>query len=355
VRPVEALAAGLAACAPALAAAGCGTADDDGLPRVVVSARSYFVNAPILLAEAEGFFEEEGVDVEIVESPGGSTTQMLPALTAGKVDVVAGSPTIGFLSAMAQGARVRFVVDRGRWRTEPCSYGAVVARRDLVRSGAVRSVADLGGRRVALHSNVIDRYTYETALSQAGLALDSVIDVQVPVQSVLDALNRGAVDAASVIEPWLTHAVAAGHEIVLSAGDVTPNAQLGVLTFGPRLLDEEPELGRRFIRGYLRGVARYREGKTSRNLEVLERLTGMERDFLARICWPPMEADGRIEPEGIVAFQRWAVRSGLLDRVVPESGFWDPRFVEAAAADAPGGAVADAPAAEPAPAARPGS
>ncbi|HEY7529084.1 MAG TPA: ABC transporter substrate-binding protein [Gemmatimonadota bacterium] len=319
-----------AGCLTTLLAAGCASGDAEGRPRVVVSARTYFVNAPILLAQAEGYFEEEGIDVRIVESPGGSTTQMLPALTAGRVDVVAGSPTIGFLSAMAQGARVRFVVDRGRWRSEPCSYGAIVARRDLVRSGAVRSVADLGGRRVALHSNVLDRYTYETALRKAGLAPDSVEDVQVPPPSVLDALDRGAVDAASIIEPWLTHTLAAGHEIVLSAGEVTPNAQLGVLTFGPRLLDREPDLGRRFIRGYLRGVARYAEGKTARNLDVLERVTGMERDFLARICWPPFQADGRIDSDGIVAFQRWAVEQGLLDEVVPESGFWDPRFVDAA-------------------------
>ena len=319
----------------ALALGGCGSAGDEGRPRIRVSARPYFVNAPILLADAEGFFAEEGLAVEIVEAPGGSSTQVLPALTAGRVDVIAGSVTLGILSAIAQGARVRFVADRGRLDAEPCSYAAIVARGELVRNGAVRSVADLGGRRVALHSNVMDRYVYETALSQAGLAADSVGDVNVPQPSVLDALDRGAVDAASTIEPWLTHALDAGHEIVVPVGRVLPDFQFGALTFGPRLLDEEPELGRRFIRAYLRGVERYREGKTPRNLDVLEARTGMDREFLERICWPTFQPDGRIEPRGIAAFQRWGVRKGLLDRVVPASAFWDPRFVDGVARGAP--------------------
>jgi NitT/TauT family transport system substrate-binding protein len=293
------------------------------------------VNAPILLADAESFFAEEGLDVEIVEAPGGSTTQILPALTAGRVDVIAGSVSLGILSAIDQEARVRVVADRGRMDAEPCSYAAIVARGELVRNGTVRSVADLRGRRVALHSSVMDRYVYETALVQAGLAADSVRDVNVPQPSILDALDRGAIDAVSTIEPWLTHALDAGHEIVVPVGRVLPDFQFGALIFGPRLLDEEPELGRRFVRGYLRGVAQYREGKTSRNLDILEKSTGMERRFLERICWPTFQPDGRLEPRGIVAFQRWAVRKGLLDGVVPASGFWDPRFVDAAARDVP--------------------
>ena len=310
---------------------GCGGEEEaDGLTRLRVSLRPYFSNGPLLLAEAEGYFTDEGLDLEMVEFPGGSVTQVLPPLLAGKVDVLASSVGIGVLNAMGQGARVRFVADKGHLEDGSCSTSAIVARGELVRSGEVRTVADLAGRRIALGTDLLGEFLYETALERSGLSPGEAERISLPTPSLLEGLNSGAVDAVSTLEPWLTHLQDAGHEILLPAEDVLPGQNWAAITYGPRLLDEEPELGHRFMRAYLRGVRRFAEGKTPRNLDVLTERTGMDRALLERLCWPAFRLDGRLNTASVMTFQDWALRKKLLDHPVTAREFWDGRFVEAA-------------------------
>jgi hypothetical protein len=79
---------------------------------------------------------------------------------------------------------------------------------------------------------------------------------------------------------------------------------------------------------YLKSVEQYNQGKTDRNLGIVAKVTGLEMEFLKDICWPPIRSDGRIEPAGLMEFQRWARDRGLLNRVLSESEFWDPRFID---------------------------
>ena len=284
------------ALAALVAASGCGgeTEHETGLTPLRVSVRPYFSNGPLLLADAEGYFAEEGLVLEMVEFPGGSVTQVLPPLLAGKVDVVAGSVGIGVLNAMGQGARVRFVADKGHLEDGACSTSAIVARGDLVRSGEIRSVADLAGRRIAIGTDLLGEFMYETALERSGFSPAEAERISLPAPSLLEGLNSGAVDAVSTLEPWLTHLRAAGHEILLPAEKVLPGQNWAAITYGPRLLDREPELGHRFMRAYLRGVRRFTEGKTPRNLAVLAGRTGMDAALLERLCWPAFRSDGRL-------------------------------------------------------------
>jgi hypothetical protein len=79
-------------------------------------------------------------------------------------------------------------------------------------------------------------------------------------------------------------------------------------------------------------VELYAEGKSAANVAVLARHTGLEPGLVERACWMPLRADGRIDTPSVLAFQRWAVERGYLDAVEPVERFWEPRFVDAAAA-----------------------
>jgi ABC-type nitrate/sulfonate/bicarbonate transport system substrate-binding protein len=105
-----------------------------------------------------------------------------------------------------------------------------------------------------------------------------------------------------------------------------------MLLFGRSLLDERPEVGERFIAAYLEAVELYAEGKSAANVAALARHTGLEPGLVERACWMPLRADGRIDTPSVLAFQRWAVERGYLDAVEPVERFWEPRFVDAAAA-----------------------
>ena len=127
----------------------------------------------------------------------------------------------------------------------------------------------------------------------------------------------------------LTKLLMNGNAVVLSKAedDIGP-LQASVLAFGPRLLQEDPELGSRFMAAYLKGVQKYNEGKTERNLEIITKHTGIDRELLTEACWTPFHNDGYINVQSLVDFQIWAVEKGFLDQLAMGDEFWDPSFVK---------------------------
>jgi ABC-type nitrate/sulfonate/bicarbonate transport system substrate-binding protein len=96
----------------------------------------------------------------------------------------------------------------------------------------------------------------------------------------------------------------------------------------PYLLEKNPEVGKRFMTAYPKGVRQSNQGKTPRNLEILTKNTRMDRELLQDVCWRKWRNDGRIDTKGLLEFQDWAIEKGLLDRKIPVDRFWDPRYVE---------------------------
>ncbi len=78
---------------------------------------------------------------------------------------------------------------------------------------------------------------------------------------------------------------------------------------------------------YLKAVREYKQGKTERNLKIIAKHSGLDEELLKRCCWPSLRENGRINIESILDFQKWAVKKGLLDKVVTPEQFWDPSFV----------------------------
>jgi NitT/TauT family transport system substrate-binding protein len=121
----------------------------------------------------------------------------------------------------------------------------------------------------------------------------------------------------------------AGHSCVLAPiQQVMPDAQYSVVLYGPNLLDENPDAGRRFMVAYLKAVRQLARGKTERNRAVLAAQTGLDPAFLEVACWPALRIDGSINSASVLDFQAWAVESGLVEDPVTEGEFWDSSFVE---------------------------
>lgn len=85
------------------------------------------------------------------------------------------------------------------------------------------------------------------------------------------------------------------------------------------------------MRGYLAAAARFREGKTPRNLEILTTSLGESRELLERTCWPVVSPDGRLRTADIMAFQEWALGHHYIQRMAPIEDVWDSSFVTSAA------------------------
>jgi hypothetical protein len=72
----------------------------------------------------------------------------------------------------------------------------------------------------------------------------------------------------------------------------------------------------------------YAEGKTERNLAIVEEATGLTRAQIEGACWPVFEPDGRVASDGFLDFQPWAFSRGFIERVLTEDEMVDHRFNE---------------------------
>jgi len=285
--------------------------------------------APLALARDEGFFREQGLDVELVEIPAlGDGT---PALVRGEIDVGAGIIRIADFNAIARGASLRIVADKGHVEPGPCASSGLVAYRPFLEVKNPESAEHLRGARASAPPLSLAEYGIETFLATRGLRLEDLNMVKLQQTMAAQAVAQGSIDFTTLTEPDLSRALKSGKAVLWKpVHEILPGAQMAVLTYGPTLLEKNREAGRRFMIAYLRGVRQYGRGKTPRNLEILARATGLDRDLLAENCWQPIRGDGQVNTAALVAFQRWALGKGALDSVLPPERFWDPSFVDAA-------------------------
>ncbi|MEQ1693529.1 MAG: ABC transporter substrate-binding protein [Gemmatimonas sp.] len=309
-------------------ALGCASRGDSGssttgekvTTKLRVSLPLHLSAAPLMIAQDEGFFRDEGLDVEFL--PGLPHDESLVALVTGDIDVRPGPVSIGFLSAIGQGAKIRITAGMGYLAREGCTFYGIVLRSGLDSAGAARI------KRIRTSLDGAQRYVTNAMLEQRSLSLQTVESVRLPEAVVESSLQSGAIDAAAVQEPALSRIAKSG-TLWLSAQAATPDFQWAVITFGERLLGRDREAGIRFLRAYRRGILQYNGGKTARNVEIVAKATGESPEVIRNACWTSFQSDSRINWASIDAFQSFARAERLLARSMSQSDVWDSTFVRA--------------------------
>lgn len=291
----------------------------------------YLSFAPLYIANAEGYFGQQGLDVELVPFTGNS--ESLPALLAGQIDVDS-IFTVGLLNAAAGGENVRVVANKGLLAPDRCTADGFVVRTALAEEMANPAPEQLKKLVYGVDPTWLDSYFLDKLLATRGLRLDDVNTQYIPNPAArMDALANGSLDVAFFSEPWISRIRESGAgQLWVGASEVAPSYSLGVLTFGPNLLkSSDPDVGVRFLRAYLQGVARLNEGKTARNVEILAQATKLDPDLLQSVCWPSFDPLGHVDAAGISGYSAWSAERGLSDRPLAPEEFWDPFYVDAAA------------------------
>jgi len=318
-----------------LSLAGCGGGDNatpaGGLTKIRASQAPYFNYAPYFIAQDEGFFADEGLEVEFVDLL--QSSQVLAALVNGEIDVASHTPDPGLFNMIARGARIRIVAGRGYVGDGPPAACAILARKALADDGVLTDPARLRGLRLVTTERNAYAFLYEKALASRGLTVDDFDLRVVPVPARPALLKNGGLDLVSAGEPWVTRLLETGTVVRWIADyEVAAAFQLSYVAFGPSLLGGNPEAGRAFMRAYLRGVRQYNEGKTERNIEIIARHTRLDPAFLRRLGWTLIRQDGRLNVESVQEYQAWAEGKGLIDRLLKPEEFYDPSFAADAAA-----------------------
>lgn len=287
----------------------------------------FLSNAPIFIALAEGFFAEQGVEIELVSITSGARS--VPMLVSGEVDVLATPITTAVLNASAHDAQVKVVADKGHFEPNQCASVAYVTRPGFAAERKLNGPTDLKGLKINYSAGSYEHYRLETFLATANLTLQDVQLTNLDAPAALAALTQGAVDIISILEPSLTKEVAAGHiEVWRTADKVIADKQIALLVYGPNLIGKNPEAGRRFMVAYLKGVRQYQQGQTDRNLDILTQAIKVDRAILKQACWQNINLDGSLDLPSLVRFQEWAVKNKFLDAAASPEQFWDPSFID---------------------------
>jgi NitT/TauT family transport system substrate-binding protein len=307
--------------------------------RVTVGVASTVSDAPIYIAEAKKYYQDEGLDVRIVTFR--AATDMVPMLATGQADVIAASASAGFYNAMMSGVKIKIVADKA---SSAPGYGAtkIMIRKDHVDSGRFKGAADLKGMKVAMNApGVANTATLNALLKSVGLKYSDVQTVNLPLPDHVAALANKSVDASASVEPAPALTIANGTALLVKADDeIIPNHQIGVLLYSEDLAGKKSDIGRRFMRSYLRAIRFYngalKDGRfagpnAEEVITILAAATPLKDIKIYKAITPTgMNPDGRLNVESLRSDLDFYTEQGWTTGRINLNEFVDNSFAEQA-------------------------
>jgi NitT/TauT family transport system substrate-binding protein len=244
-------------------------------------------NAPALIADQEGFYKEEGLNVEL--KPFGDGPVIQQAVASGEIDVAyIGAPPVYQWFARGLDSRILAKVNYGQ--------AAMVAKAD----GPVQTLSDLRGKRVAglNRGSGMDVLLRGYVLKESA-KLDPDQDVslsQMPAGNMNAALDTGVVDAAFEWEPFISQSVLRGTgRVVFDVNQALPNYPWYVVAATKKVIDERPDDLVKLLRAHHRAIA-FRSEHPAEADRIIANAFKLEA---------VQSADGKsVAPEAIVAEAR---------------------------------------------------
>ena len=175
---------------------------------IAVGGKNLLYYLPLTIAETQGFFKAEGLDLTIVDFAGGS--QALRAVVGGSADVVSGAFE-HTVNMQFKGQAMRAFALQGR-------APQIVLGVNPKTVPGFKSIADLKGKKVGVtapgsSTNVVVNFL----LAKAGLKPTDVSIVGVGAgKGAVAAMQSGQIDAISNLDPVITLLQRGGHLKIVS-------------------------------------------------------------------------------------------------------------------------------------------
>ncbi|ACZ84809.1 ABC transporter substrate-binding protein [Streptosporangium roseum] len=173
------------------------TANASGLEKtkITIGALPIPDSAALYIANKRGFFQKEGLTVDIQVVQGGAQAQQ--SLFGGSLDATQTNYVSTFL-ATAAGNKPKIISDL--YQATPNSFNLMVAK-----DSSIKTPADLKGKKIAVNSlRNIGTLSVTSVLKTHGLTDKDVEFLEFPFPDMAGKLEQGVVDAAWMTEPHLT-------------------------------------------------------------------------------------------------------------------------------------------------------
>jgi NitT/TauT family transport system substrate-binding protein len=268
--------------------------------KITVAAAEYLTGALIYVAEDQGFFEENGLDVTIKGY--GSGKACAGALINGEVDI---STSAGFV-----------FVSNSCDHTELRVFGTVataqvkelVARKDK----GITTIDDLVGKKIGVTRKSGAEFLLGIFLTFNALSYKDVELVDLKASEIVEAISNGDIDAAFTWDPYTYNIKKELGENVIS--------WFGGEDFYFVLLTKEdwiknnPAAAERFIKSVLEAED-YIKDNSEEAKEFVKNRFNYKSDYID-YSWPKQEFAVILEQAMLITFEdqaRWRIKQGLTD------------------------------------------
>lgn len=235
-----------------------------------------------LLAEELGIFDDYGIDLKVESVP---TTEAVPLLATGRIDVLIGGMNAGLFNAIDGGSELR-VVAPGNYQSPESNIGIWASSAWL--DGREFSPELLKGSKHGSSQGVqgITMVNYVRLLEQGGLTVEDVEIVTMPQTDQVIALENGALSTGTPSPAGAT-TFEDSDTAVFVARQIPDGWPVVALIFGPSLLEERPEVGMAFVAAMHELYNEHLQGAYMEDpavADALMKITGFDEESLNAVA-----------------------------------------------------------------------
>ena len=272
--------------------------------KVTVGISKSFLSIPVYIAQKQGFFSDEGLDVTVNEySSGKKATQ---ALFAGEVGIstVADMPVV-----FESFKREDFCI------IATFSYSfhmvKIIGRKD----SGIKKEVDLKGKKVGVNRGTSSHFFLVVFLIHNRLSISDVEMINIKTVDLPAALKNNEVDAISVWQPYTQTAM----ELLGDNAVELPSAENYRTTFSfavmKELAKEHPEIQQKFLRAIDKAAAFINKDREKAQ-EIIAGRFNLDKNVVNAL-WDDYVFGISLDQPLLVSWDniaRWAIKNGLVNK-----------------------------------------
>ena len=279
-------------------------------------------NGPLWTAYEEGYFKQEGLDLQITHIP--STSRAIAAMLAGQAQFGNTDPTSA-VEADVKGGDITIVVAL----TNRLVF-SVMAQPDITGPQDLKG-KKLGITRAGSSTDTAARQALDIWHLQPETDVALVPLTEVP--AILAGLQAKQVDAGVVSPPTSFRAIQAGFKELINLAKDGPEYPSVAISTRKSIIQSNPEMVRRFVRGYARGLQTFKTDKAKAEADMNKYLQVSDQTVLDQ-TWQAFSqylADPPYVPDaGMQKVIADAAQTDPQAKSTKPSDYVDPSFVKSA-------------------------
>jgi NitT/TauT family transport system substrate-binding protein len=270
---------------------------------------------------------------------------MIASLASGELDAGSGAVSAGHYNANERQIPLKFVADKARNAPE-LSFQSIVVRKALIDGGEFKSFADLKGKKFAIPApaSVGEQSILNEALKRGKLGWDDCERTFLGINEQVAAFRNGALDASITSEPLISIMAKQGLAArFATVGSFYPNQQAAVVCYGASFFGKRPDVGKRFIKAYIKGIRDYNDVLKDGRIagpgaeEVVDMIARYsvtkDKELIRSVIPAALHPDGEINVDALAKDLAFVRSLGLVKGNVAVADVVDMNFARAAAAE----------------------